>query len=367
MPDPDIVRINSQFRAALLVRERAAASEMVRAYGQIWQRIQERLKVLTQEIVQLRAAGVDVPVDWLFQRSRLPSLLAQVEAEIRQFAPFAESRILVEENAAVQAAMGAAEQLMLAGLGPGPAGVVINFRRLPIEALQDLIGVLQDGSPLRDLLDALGPEASQAVRAALIRGLALGSGAQEIAREVRKSLAMGLSRALTIARTEVIRAYRESSRRMMEVNSRVVKGWIWASARDRRTCVSCWAMHGSRHSLTERLDDHPSGRCTMIPETVSWEELGYAGIPDNRPVIEPGPVVFARLSPAQQLNVLGPAKFAAYSEGAVTLPEMVKRTRDPRWGTMRSERSLEDIVGATAAREYLQKGLDLAGKLAEAA
>jgi hypothetical protein len=27
----------------------------------------------------------------------------------------------------------------------------------------------------------------------------------------------------------------------------------------------CWAMHGTVHTLDERLDDHPNGRCTAIP------------------------------------------------------------------------------------------------------
>ena len=44
---------------------------------------------------------------------------------------------------------------------------------------------------------------------------------------------------------------------------------------DDRVCCSCLALHGTEFPLDETLDDHPNGRCAMIPVTPSWSDLGF--------------------------------------------------------------------------------------------
>ncbi len=332
---PDIYEIAEAHRRALLAAERQAASAMVQAYGQAWQRIRTQLDDLLYRIAGARAAGQEVGTGWLFQAERLSILQQQVEAEIRQFARYAEQSIITQQAEAVRVAQEHAQQLTLTGLGEPPPGVLVTFARLPTGALTDLVGFLQDGSPLRELLDELGPEASQAVRKALITGVATGQGPRTIARWIRQELGGNLARALTISRTEVLRSYRTASLRTYQANRDVVKGWIWHSARDRRTCMACIAMHGSFHTLEERLDDHVRGRCSMVPVTKTWAELGYRDIPDRRPPIEPGPEWFARQPEAVQRQMLGPARYAAWKDGAFDLRDLVGRRRNPRWGSMR--------------------------------
>ena len=87
MPGPGkIFEVAEGFRRELLARERRAATEMVRAYGQSWVRIKTQLDGLTRQIAAARAAGEDVNPYWLFQRKRLRTLQGQVETEIRGFA-----------------------------------------------------------------------------------------------------------------------------------------------------------------------------------------------------------------------------------------------------------------------------------------
>ncbi|MGQ9555900.1 MAG: phage minor head protein, partial [Anaerolineae bacterium] len=325
---PGIYDIVEQHRQQLLRRERQAASEMVQAYGEAWKRIKQRLDDLGQQIQQAKALGEgEISPSWLFQYGRLQSLQSQVEAEIREFAHFAETHIIAQQAEAVQAAQQHAQQLVLAGLGELPPGVTITWARLPQEALADLVGFLSDGSPLRTLLDQLGPEASRAVRDALIAGVALGQNPRRIARQIRAALGGNLARALTISRTEVLRAYREASRRSYQANSDVVKGWVWHSALGPRTCPACWAMHGTVHSLEERLDDHPNGRCAMVPLTRTWQELGFEGVPETPLEIESGASIFARLSEEQQRAILGNAAFEAYKAGTVELSDFVGQSR----------------------------------------
>ncbi|MBI4496841.1 MAG: minor capsid protein [Chloroflexi bacterium] len=352
MAEPDVYDLADEFRRQLLQGERAAATELVRAYGQAWQHIRGRLDALAQQIAAARARGEEVSLSWLFQQERLQTLQRQVEAEIRDFSRFAEGRILQEQAQAVQAAQDQSAALMRAGLGPAPEGVTVTLARLPAGAVQDLVGFLQDGSPLRELLDELGPEASTAVRQALITGVATGQGPRQIARQVRQSLGGNLVRALTISRTEVLRSYRESSRRTYEANSDVVSGWVWHSALGTRTCAFCWSMHGSVHPVTERMATHANCRCAEVPRTKSWEDLGFKDIPDTRPDIRPGTELFRELSEAEQLKILGPAKLAAYRAGALKLEDLRGFRRDPRWGPVGFERSLKDILGEKRAEAY---------------
>jgi hypothetical protein len=100
---------------------------------------------------------------------------------------------------------------------------------------------------------------------------------------------------------------------------------------------------GTKHRLDERLDDHPNGRCTPVPWTKTWEELGIEGVPDSRPKIKDGQALFDKLPPEQKLKVLGPAKYMAYREGKITLSDLVGRGHSKLWGSMRYERSLKDL------------------------
>jgi SPP1 gp7 family putative phage head morphogenesis protein len=329
-------------RRELLAGERAAAGRMVEAYGAAWRRIKASLDDLTAEIA---AAGDEASPAWLYRQARYRALLAQTEAELRRFAIVAEAEIVAGQREAVQAAQAHAAEQVAAALGEPPAGVIVAFDRLPAGATEELVGALADGSPLRDLLDELGPSASAAVREALVAGVATGQGPREIARRIRAALGGDLARALTIARTETLRAYREASRRAYLANGDVVRGWTWHAARSPRTCAMCWAMHGTVHRLDERMATHVNCRCAMVPLTRTWAELGFPGAADARPAVERGEVRFRRLSEADQLAVLGPGKFAAWTAGEIELADLVIETRSARWGAGRREASLAEALG----------------------
>ncbi|MCL5957851.1 MAG: phage head morphogenesis protein [Chloroflexi bacterium] len=136
--------------------------------------------------------------------------------------------------------------------------------------------------------------AGQDVRKALLAGLATGQPQTVIARAVRQALGGNLVRALTIARTEMLRSYREASRQTYLANSDVVNGWIWHAVLSTRTCAACWAMNGTLHKLNERLDDHVRGRCAMMPVTRTWQELGFENVPETRMPIQRGAICFLR-------------------------------------------------------------------------
>lgn len=220
------------------------------------------------------------------------------------------------------------------------------------------MGFTSDGTPLRALLDALGAEASQAVRETLIAGLATGENPRAIARRVKGEFDGNLARALRVARTETLRAYRTAALRNYRANDDVVKGWIWLAAVQGRgagrTCASCWAMHGTTHSLDEIMDDHPNGRCAAAPWVRSWAELGFEGLPEWSETPK-GVDLFARLTPQEQDRVLGAAGGAAYRAGAVKMEQFVGVRYSARWGSLRYARSLTAVLGPEEAKRWEEK------------
>lgn len=343
----DIYQIARQFRSEVLSREGVTASALIEAYGTAWEAIQARLDALTEQLQQQRKSGKAVPVTWLYTQERLQTLQRQVETEIARFARYAEGTITSSQAAAVAAGQEHARQLVIAGLtSPEHGGVTLSWNMVPHHALQQLVGTLGDGSPLRALLDQLPGSASAAVKKALIAGVATGQGPRQIARQIRHALGGDLTRALTISRTEVLRSYRSASIESYRANSDVVQGWQWMATLSERTCAACIAMHGSYHRNDEEFASHICCRCTPIPVTVSWADLGISGIPETRPTLESGDEWFTLQSDEVQQKILGPGKWDAYHEGRITLPDLVGYKDDPQWGPGRFERSLQDAEAA---------------------
>jgi SPP1 gp7 family putative phage head morphogenesis protein len=326
----DLLALARQQRAALLRRDRAAGADLLRAYALVRRRLQADLDALIARIAGARAAGETVNRAWLAREVRYHSLLAQVEAQVGQFARIAEGRILTEQRLAALAGGEQAGALIRAALPDG--GIGVAFNRLPAQALGELVGVLADGSPLSSLLGQLGPQAGQAVRAALIEGVGTGLGPRQIAREVVKATNLSAVRALRISRTEVLRAYRSASLAIYRANGDILRGWQWLASISRRSCPLCIAMSGTIHRLDEPFSSHPACRCCPTPLL-----RGVA------PPVERGEDAFRRMKADDQRAILGPGKYAAWQSGALELDDLVARTRDAQWGPGLREKSLREV------------------------
>lgn len=126
----------------------------------------------------------------------------------------------------------------------------------------------------------LAAPAAEAMRRELIKGIAVGTNPRQAAAQmlarVHGEFDGGLVRANVIARTEMLDAYRATSRYAHDANADLVTGWIWHAQLDKRTCPSCWSQHGTEYPLSLPGPwDHPQGRCARLPKTKSWRELGF--------------------------------------------------------------------------------------------
>jgi HK97 family phage portal protein len=352
--------VAADFRARLLAHEAEAVAAVHDALEPGERRLRADLESLIERMTAAAEAGEDIAPSWLEAEKRFRALIDQVEMVYRDLADGATEALTATQRVQVTVAVESARSLTEAAAGPAPAevpgGVVTSWHTLPQPTLETLVGYAADGSPLADVLAAIGPDAGKAVREALFAGVLNGWNPRETARQMRDGmdakLALSRARAETIARTETLRAAREASRRTYEANSDVVDGWVWLCSLGTRTCAACWAMHGTFHGLGQTLDDHPNGRCVAVPRTKSWAQItGDATLPDTRPTVETGAAVFERLPAEQQQAVLGEALHALLEAGDVTLADCVTQTSDPRWGTMRRAATVAEAQANARRRQ----------------
>lgn len=335
MADPYVLA--RQYRRRLLYGQQAAAQSLIDAYKIAYAEIKRESDILLNRIAAVRASGKEVTRNWLVRQSSYQSLLTQIESEITKFSRLAESGITAMQSSAIDAALTDSTALMTASATD--ANLAATFATLPRAAFESAVG-LGDGSPLVRLLGELPKQAQANVKAALLNGIAAGRSTDRIAREIQRSMGGTLTRSLTIARTETLRAYRSASLESYRANSDIVLGWQWQCATTPRTCAACWSLNGSIHPLDEDFSEHPNGRCTAVP-IISMSRA------KSRPT---GEQLFAKQSAANQRLVLGEQGYELYRSGKVKLSDFVGTHSHPDFGTMHYQRSVKEIRGSQTKR-----------------
>lgn len=338
----------AQYARALEAGDEAAALTMLNAWSDGYWGVRRELDGFLAKVAAARAAGEKASPAWAFQQRRLQQVLDEAS---RQMARYSQAAALVTEQRqrqAIQQGLEHAEGLAATVIQEGLPGLEGTLARVNPAVLEAGVGFMADGSVLRNHLAKTLPDSTvQRIRDTLVHGLAAGKSQDWMTRQVTRGLGITHGRAVTILRTESLRAYRTASRDTYMANADVMGGWVWNAHLDARTCVACVLMDGTEHPLDATLDGHPRCRCAMIPRTRSWEDIlgpDGADIPDTRPPVRSGKAWLEAQPPTTQRAIIGRAKFTAWQEGHITLDDMVARTSHPDWGTMRTERSLKAIT-----------------------
>lgn len=310
-----IISTSQTFHADVLRGDKAMLRQLSQAYRGIERALKLQLNLLMREIEEAQRAGKTVNENWLRRSFRYQQLIRQTKAQIQLYSGNVNAFIQSRQRDMVLLGQQHATSLIESALPE------LSFFRLPSEALEEMIGVLQDGSPLSKVLDRLGPLAAKEIKEVLVTGLGTGQGASKMATAVRQVVDIPRWKALQIARTETMRAYRQSTLKTYAENSDVLDGWIWTSTLSIRTCPACWALHGQFFPLSKTFfPGHISCRCTSTP---SVKGSSFA--------MTSGAEAFANLPAVQQQTILGPTRYEMYQEGT-SLDEFVILTRDKDWG-----------------------------------
>jgi SPP1 gp7 family putative phage head morphogenesis protein len=338
-----------QFRRLRAQREASTARALRDAFERASNGLQQQLDGMVAWIAQEQAAGRDVPLWRLLAESRNRWLLEQATALFNQYSREVGNIIVREQRHAVAQAQVDARALIEKGFGPPPPSVGLPFVALPQQAIGQLTATLQPGAPVRRLLDEFGGDAASTVESELITGVASGRSPRETARAISDAIGGQYDRSFLITRTETLRAYRGAQLEVYRANKHLLKGWRWHATLDRRTCAVCIALHARLFEVSEPMRPHPACRCSVVPETRTWRDLGY-DVPETERTIETGPEWFARQPISVQQDVLGPAAHEAYAAGDVELDDFIRLRRSPTWGSSYVRGSLDRAKERAASR-----------------
>lgn len=337
-------RTAQEFAAKLAASEQRALTRMARAYLVAAGRLEPLWRDAYLALQYAKAQGFDDAYlsGFIWREQRMAKMLADMGAIFEQVGAKAGIALASGQQEAVTLA-GQSFAASMAAASVTSVGEVMGVlgASFPRAQFERMVGNLTDFSPVNVLAHRYGETGPSVIRQALLEGVANGDSPRIVGRRINKALGRHYGDATVLTRTEMLRVYRETTRGTYQANAKYVQGWIWNSALDKRTCPICYAMHGTKHPLGEPMATHPVCRCSMIP----WLRPSplIKALPGGEGQL--GTDVFAALDEETKLAILGPSAYKAYSQGLITLPDLVGSRFSSTWGAGRYQRSLSSVLG----------------------
>lgn len=334
---PLVIDLMQGWRADLLRGDEAMQQEMARRWLGVEQALQAQVDALALE---LEGSG-RTTLGQLQRSRRYQQLMHQVDDELARYARFTGERIAARQRALLTAAISHSQAAINAVGADGE--LLLQFNRLPVAAVENMVGLTGAGTPVGEILADASRVGPDALRQSLIDGIALGRNPLETARRaLRQGLAQSFTRMATIARTETLRVYRETTLESYR-QSNVVAGYRRLCAKDERTCLGCLMADGRQYSLDQPFDEHPNGRCALVPVLRSTPPVQF----------ETGPEWFERQPESVQRSMLGPSRFDLWQRGEIGLGDLVTRRWDDTWGGALAAAPVRSLPGGARALQRL--------------
>jgi len=304
-PEPSEIVKRMQQHSKLLA---AKDAETIWAMGERWivmeSVLEAQITLLTMELAEM---GVDVSLQAVYKLGRYQRLLAQMQEEMTAYNLWAADYV-------------AQGQMQMGILGVSHASEAV------------MVGNAGKGGPVFTLLQENYPMAVEKMTGILINNVAMGIGPLQTAKQMMAGMAGGLSHALTVARTEQLRVYREASRQQYELSG-AVQQYMRMASRSGNTCALCIALDGEIYNSKELMSVHPNDRCVMVPIVNGVKPPQWENAKDW----------LARQDESVQKQILGPGALELWKKGDIELIDLVKKTEHPIWGPSLQRVPLRDL------------------------
>jgi len=337
--NPTTLRVESELNTFLTGVTDAQTRAITAAWVDAWDSVVRELEAATSDLA-LAAQSDRITRTQILRSQRATAALESTKGALEYAALTSEKVVSADVLAVLQQAM-ESEEAMIASQLTGVKRAELSAALIRADEKQIGELVMRSTQQITALSLPLAAQTYDTVRRELLKGIALGTNPRTAARRMvaaaEDHVNFGLSRALTIARTEMLDAARAAAQAVDKANADVLAGWVWVAHLDQATCRSCVAQHGELHPIDEPGPwDHQNGRCARVPKTKSWKELGFDGIDDPPDQLPNADEWFAKLRPEQQRKMLGEKGFAAWKEG-----------RYPRsaWSSKRTTTGWRDSYG----------------------
>ena len=183
-----------------------------------------------EKLMKMETLGVSVRNTTEYKR-----LLSNIETALTKWAGYMEVNVPTVAGQGITYGIDAADALM-------KAQITGTFRKMNPEAVEKLLGYLQEGSPLYKRIGFMSTHYPGLIADAIVNGVTAGKNPRYIADLITKHLGMALTNSLRTTRTVQIWSYREANRASYVANSDVVEKWIWYATLDSECCMSCIAL-----------------------------------------------------------------------------------------------------------------------------
>lgn len=343
---PSVYQIAKDYKTRLDLLDNQAVVFLLEEYSNVAERLKDSLDRLTEVLAKKKSAGQNITENDLYLEARYRRYIQLLREEMANYAVLISKTVSEAQAQAVKLALDSTEQIFRETYKNAPDGFDISFFRIDEFASRNIVARLSDISYLEKITGKIEYSALQLVREVLVNAVVQGIAPKHAASELVSKLDFARTKAETIARTEIISAFRNGNLERY-AQADVVKGWQWSATLDDRTCPICIALDGRIFDKSVPFATHPSCRCSPTPVTKDWDEmgLGYLGIaPIQRPFISlRGEEWFRSLPEDRQRNILTKGKYELYRSGQIDLNDLVDEYDHILYGPSRQERSIKDL------------------------
>lgn len=309
----------------------AALRDLVEAWGLAWDTVVDEWQAAALELAATRPDGTWHARAVVLRNLRAQRALQLTAEALDELARHAGIRILRD----MPTLLADQEDLLALLIDTQlPSGVDVGWSRVSAEQLDAI--VKRAAGQIESNLNPLPRQVQAQMKQELIRGVITGSNPNKVASILVGRLGArftgGLWRARTIARTEMLDASRNAALRSRIANSDILQGWRWMCSLSSRTCPSCLAMNGQVFPADEPgPDDHPSGRCTAVPVTKSWSDLGIDGVEEPASTFPDARAWFAQQDADVQRQIMGQTRLDKLNSGALSWDRIPQARQNPGW------------------------------------
>lgn len=340
----ETLAILAQQRAALATITDEQTLALTRAWVDAWDVLGPEFDAAITELLAAAKNGTVTAAE-VARSIRLRKALVLAGDKLAELADLTE---VTAANDTAQAALAGAQSqidVIASQLPPNPA-VAPAFTRVDPKVLDAI--VTRTTQNIHAATKPLDHDVERAMKQELIRGIAVGENprttAGRIMRRTEGRFNGGLTRALTIARTETLDAHRAGTKASEGANADILQDWEWHADLSARTCPSCLAMHGTRHPLEEPgPDDHQNGRCTRVSITKTWKELGF-DIEEPLSVTPSAQDWYENLTPESQAAIMGPARAGLLADGSIQWADLATVRSTPGWRDSVVPTTVKDLL-----------------------
>lgn len=324
----EVVDMVFKYRDQLNRREETLLKRMAR----LWRSVESETTIealrLAQLLIDQQEQNIPLTPQYVYSLQRYKAYMSQAKKEIEYYDKNIIDLITDTQRQNFNLGIDAANQVLLKmSAVESPTWTVLHR-----SAFEAMAGMLGDGTPLSRLISKDYGYAVDGINKALLNGVAIGKGYQQVATDMVMASRMAFERSVVIARTEINRAYRLANTEQYR-QSGIVKGFKRLVYKP-TACFACLMMDGEFIPVDQELYDHPRGKCSAIAVLFNGQSAEW----------QTGQEWFKEQSEEDQRRIMGGARYEAWKLGEVKdLRSMVYMKPNAIWGPAPAIKNLDEL------------------------